>query len=208
MTNMKKIITLVLFCIAASLQAQVANEFRIQTAFLGKTDGGLRRFFMAVETNNAGTWKMISKAGITTGRNFQLAEITPDSTVAGLPFRELLKDKDFNRLYEMSLNELMDRIDAPDQNAINTPMNDTEHKLFRDAQTQNIVVSIKAGEKDKEAIIRVFTFDNTKLILLNKVLKPFSGNVIEIGTTSFSPGNYIVLVTTPTQRFSEKFLIY
>lgn len=206
---MKKIIYLfILLAMAAVSEAQVVNEFRIQTLFQGKTENGLRKFHMTVETNSTGKWKVISKATITTGRNLEMATVKPDSTVSGLPFNELLKNTEFHKLYEISLNDLMDRIDAPDQEVINRPKNETDHKIFRDGETKNIVVSIKAGEKDNEAIIRVFNFDNSKLILLNKGLRSFSGNILEVGTSSFAPGNYIVVVSTPSHRFSEKFIIY
>lgn len=188
--------------------AQVLNEFRIQTTFLGKTDTGLRKFTMGVETNSTGKWKLISRANITTGRNLQLAEVKPDSTLSGLRFTDLLNNKEFHRLYELTLNEYLDRIDATDPLGINTPQNTTDHKIFRDAQTGNLNISIKAGEKDNEAIIRVCNVDNSKMIVLNKPLRPFSGNLLEIGTTSFGQGTFLVVVSTPTCRFSASITIF
>jgi|GEM_PF-4494514 len=208
---MKKITCLLLIILgftATGLHAQAINEFRIQAAHLGNTDAGLRKFYLAVETNNAGKWSMLSKAYVTTGRNFQLAEVVPDSTVGPMNFRELLKNKEFYDLYELTLNGFMDRIEAPDINVMNVPDNKTSHRIFQDETTKNIFVSIKAGERDKEAIIRICPFDNTKMIVINRSLKPFSGNLIEVGTGVLSPGNYLVAVSTPTETFSEKFLIY
>lgn len=187
--------------------AQVVNEFRIRTTYMGKTENGLRRFYMIVESNNTGKWKAISKADITTGRNLQMATIVPDSNTSVLKFKDLLQNAEFKPLYELTLNEYMDRIDTENPDAINTPRNETDHKIFRDSETGNIVISIKAGEKDTEAIVRICAFDNSKMVVLNKGLRTFSGNFIEVSPVVLGPGNYIVIVTTPTCRFSEKFLI-
>lgn len=189
------------------MSAQTLNEFRVIAVFNGKTENGLRKFYMNVENNNTGKWKSISKAEIITGRNIQMASIIPDSNASVLKFTELIQNTEFKPLYELVLNDYLDRIDAENKDAINLPKNNTDHKIFKDSESGNLVISIKAGENDKEAIIRICAFDNSRMIVLNKPLKSFSGNMIEIGTKSLKPGNYIVIVTTAAARFSETFLI-
>ncbi len=188
------------------------QEYRFTLIAQGKTDAGLQKIRISTEVNEGNNetirWKAISTGLITTGQNVSMAMIQQDSVGTIIPYKQLLTDEHFKALWQRMLEQYMTRIYQSEQNdsKFNVEENTTSNQIWKEEKMINI--SVKAGKEEKEAYIYISNVDNSRAICLNKNLRPFAGNYIEVNTQFFPAGTYWVYVYTGTVQFSKKIMIY
>lgn len=197
------------FMLVGSAQVQ---EYRFTLIAQGKTDAGLHKIRIATEVNDGNNetvrWRAISTGLITTGQNVSMAMIQQDSIGTLIPYKQLLVDDHFKALWQRMLEQYLKRMDQLERNdpMLNQEENTTSNQIWKDEKIINI--SIKAGKEEKEAYIYIAAADNSRTICMNKNLRIFAGNYIEINTQFFPAGTYWVYVHTGAVSFSKKILVY
>lgn len=208
----KQLFIIVLFLLFNEPVFLQVTEYRFNLTNQGKTESGLYKVHITTDVNEGGQdvvrWKNISSGLITTGHNVSMAMIQQDSLVSKISYRQLLSDEQFKNLWQRMLEQYIDRLDkaAMNYHDINKEENNTSNQIWKEDKLINI--SIKAGKDDKMAYVFVSNTDNTKMICLNKSLKPFAGNFIEVNTQYLPAGTYWVYVSTAANTFSKKVMIY
>ena len=188
------------------------QEYRFTLLNQGKTESGLQKIRISTEVNEGNNetirWKAISTGLITTGQNVSMAMIQQDSIGTIIPYKQLLTDEHFKSLWQRMLEQYMKRIYQSEQNdsKLNVEENTTSNQIWKEEKIINI--SVKAGKEEKEAYTYISNVDNSRAFCLNKNLKPFAGNYIEVNTQFFPAGTYWVYVHTGTNQFSKKIMIY
>lgn len=193
------------------IAAQV-QEYRFTIISQGKTEAGLHKIRIATEVNDGNNetirWKAISTGVITTGQNVSMAIIQQDSVGTIIPYKQLLADEHFKSLWQRMLEQYLKRMDQAEKNdpLLNQEDNNTSNQIWKDGKIINI--SIKAGKEEKEAYIYIAAVDNSRAICMNKNLRIFAGNYIEVNTQFLPAGTYWVYVSTAANTFSKKIMIY
>lgn len=199
---------LVMFCFIPMVQSiaqyTLSENYRMHLALDGLGENGMRSFILSIDERNDNTWKMTSRARITTGRNLALAQIQTDTMYSLRKTEDVLKDSLARNMFEMAVNTFMDHIDG----IIKTEGVTTSEQISYDSGTGYFTITVKAGKEDTYAVIRMFSADHTQLMVYYKKLKPFAGNYIDLGSKILKNGEYIILVKTPTQDFSGKVTKY
>lgn len=188
------------------------QEYRFTLLNQGKTESGLQKIRISTEVNEGNNesirWKAISTGLITTGQNVSMAMIQQDSIGTIIPYKQLLTDEHFKSLWERMLEQYMKRAFqlAQNDNNLNIEENTTSNQIWK--EDKSIHVSVKAGKEEKQAYIYISALDNSRVICLNKNLRPFAGNYIEVNAQFLPAGTYWVYVHTGTNQFSKKIMIY
>lgn len=188
------------------------QEYRFTLIAEGKTEVGLHKIRISTEVNEGSNetirWKAISTALVTTGQNVSMAIIQQDSVGTIISYKQLLADEHFKALWERMLEQYLNRMSQLERNdaMMNKEENSTSNQIWKEEKIINI--SIRAGKEEKEAYIYISALDNSRAISMNKNLKIFAGNYIEVNTQYLPAGTYWVYVHTGTVSFSKKIIIY
>ncbi len=208
----KQILFIVIFILYKNPVFLQVTEYRFNITNQGKTESGLYKVHITTDVNEGGQevvrWKNISSGLVTTGHNVSMAMIQQDSLISKIPYKQLLSDEQFKNLWQRMLEQYIDRLDKSSNNDpnLNKEENNTSNQIWKEDKIINI--SIKAGKDEKIAYVFVSNTDNTKMICMNKNLKPFAGNFIEVNTQFLPAGTYWVYVSTASSTFSKKIMIY
>lgn len=199
---------LTMLCFTTMLQGMaqhtLSENYRMHLSMDGLGENGMRSFILSVDERNNNTWKMTSRARINTGRNIALAQIRTDTMYSSRKMEDVLKDSLARNMFEMAVHTFMDHIDG----IIRTDGITANEQITYDSGSGYFTVTVKAGKEDTDAVIRMFSADNTQLMVYYKKLKPFAGNYIDLGSKILKNGDYIILVKTPAQEFSGKVTKY